>query len=249
MFSKLARIARSVALSLLLIGAAHAQIALDATSNATPAAASSLTWSHTVSGSNRLLHVSVAARDGGGTNNDATGVTYNGVALTKVRDDSSNFGTYRSSVWRLVAPATGANNIVVTFAGTVGIVAQASGVSLTGVDQTTPDAGNNGASDGNSTITSISASVTTTADNAWIIDVIKKGGDDIPADNGSQVAIYNVEDTGHYGVSRLGPITPAGATSVGWTWTNAANAVYSAAAYAPAATTATKKQLTTTGAG
>jgi hypothetical protein len=209
-------------------------IALDDSSIATPAAASSLTWSHTVSGADRVLSVQVTARDGAGTNNEATGVTYNGDAMTRVREDTSNFNTYRSSIWRLIAPDTGTHDVVVTFAGSVGIVAEAAGVSLTGVDQTTPVCGQGG-NGANSTFTAIGATVTTTEDNAWIIDVIKKGGDDVPDADGSQVSLETSESAGHFAVSRLGPISPAGATAVGYTWTNTANAVYSAVAYAPAA--------------
>lgn len=214
-------------------------IALDATSVATPiSTGSSMTWSHTCSGSDRLLHVSVGARHSGGTNNVVSGVTYNGVALTLVRGDEANFGTFATSVWRLVAPATGANDIVVTFTGSIDTSGQAVGVSLTGVHQTTPDAGNNGFGD-NTTATSVSVSVTTTADNAWIIDSSKIDHPDAPTPNGSQVSISsaNHASSGYFSVSRLGPISPAGATSVGWTWTTSVSDAYSAAAYAPAPST------------
>lgn len=77
------------------------------------AGATSKTWSHTCSGSDRILVVYVTVSPGVGSV-EPTSVTYNGVSLTKlgsVAGSSSNIG-----LWYLLAPASGANNIVVTFA-------------------------------------------------------------------------------------------------------------------------------------
>ena len=73
------------------------------------------TVSHTCTGSDRILFVQAISNDDGDT---VTGVTYNGVAMTKIGSSvgvppagsSSNF----LSMWYLIAPATGANNVVVT---------------------------------------------------------------------------------------------------------------------------------------
>jgi hypothetical protein len=66
-----------------------------------------------------------------------TGITYNGVALTKIDSQTSGSGKCRSELWYLVAPATGAHSIVVSLADvTDAIVGGAT--SWTGVDQSTP---------------------------------------------------------------------------------------------------------------
>ena len=113
--------------------------AIDGTPSFIPyGAVPSVTRSHTVSGTARLLLVGVSF------NNDffevVSGVTYNGVPLTLVppvgwvetADDA------RVEIWSLVNPPTGTHDVVVTFSpalfrgGTVGVM------SFTAVDQTTP---------------------------------------------------------------------------------------------------------------
>lgn len=108
-------------------------IAKDATSVGAAVSASSVTVSHTVSGSNRLLIVFANGEIFGET---FTGVTYNGVAMTEIRQAAvATF--WRHSAWYLIAPATGTANIVATLSGTVDRPALQA-ISLTGVDQTTP---------------------------------------------------------------------------------------------------------------
>jgi len=78
---------------------------------------SSYTFSHTCAGSNRLL----VFGDGHTSSSDTTvtGVTYNGVALTLVRSDQHQSGdSWRTSIWYLIAPATGSNTVSVTLCGT-----------------------------------------------------------------------------------------------------------------------------------
>jgi hypothetical protein len=52
-----------------------------------------------------------------GTNLSATfsGVTYNGVAMTKINETTDATLNYRWAWYKIAAPATGANNVVVTF--------------------------------------------------------------------------------------------------------------------------------------
>lgn len=98
------------------------------------AGATSLTIAHTCSGTNRSLYVWTYARNL--AVGDVTGVTYAGVAMTQIgltQADTNN----DLKLWRLVAPATGANNVVVTNSGSRPMSACV--LSLTDVDQTTPD--------------------------------------------------------------------------------------------------------------
>lgn len=105
-------------------------IAFDAASSST-ANASTVTFSHTCSGSDRVLVVGTSHR----YNNKTTSVTYNGVNLTKW-SENINSNICGTQLWYLVAPSTGANNIIVTQSSTERIVVGAS--SWTGVNQTTP---------------------------------------------------------------------------------------------------------------
>ena len=113
----------------------QAEVDFDAASSGQVDNASTITLSHTVgaTGQYRLLIVNVSAFDG--TDRIPTGVTYDGVAMVKVADQTQ--GSNAASMWYLVAPSTGADDIVATFAGTVDSI-NMGGISFTGVDQTTP---------------------------------------------------------------------------------------------------------------
>ena len=75
----------------------------DASSTAKGTAAS-LTFSHTCSGDDRYLKVTVGINF---TDSDVTGVTYNGVALTLL---SALENVMRDEFWYLIAPDTGAHD-------------------------------------------------------------------------------------------------------------------------------------------
>lgn len=131
-------------------------IARDASSSAVNASASSLTFSHTCTGSNLLLLVGVGANS-----TDTSGVTYNGVAMTQIATDVTGTAGY-ASLWGLLAPSTGANNIVVTQTTTTYMSACA--VSYTGVVQSgLPSI------TGTDSATPLSISLTTTVDNSWLV--------------------------------------------------------------------------------
>ncbi len=95
----------------------------------------SSSWSHTCSAaSNRLLIVGVAIGvvvDGGAT----TTVTYNGVAMTSVvaRVESGGAADGYVQMFYLLAPATGANTVLVSCTQSVDIIGGS--VSFTGVGQ------------------------------------------------------------------------------------------------------------------
>lgn len=110
-------------------------IAFDAASpaNQYTNGATSLTFSHTCTGSDLILIVGV------GMSGDAspTGVTYNGVALTQVPSGSVVFNTgYICELWYLVGPATGAHDVVIsrTYSGRI----YACSLSYTGVSSGAP---------------------------------------------------------------------------------------------------------------
>lgn len=101
----------------------------------------SKTVAHTVAaGSNLAIYAKVCQWAVSDANGLCTGVTYNGVALTKIADSGyAPSAGDRAMIFRLLAPATGANNMVFTFAGgglNGGIVVIE---SYSSVNQTTPE--------------------------------------------------------------------------------------------------------------
>ncbi len=101
--------------------------------NTNPAPGSE-SWSHTATGSNLLLLVAVALNS---TSDLVTGVTYNGVALTRLAMAVASGGTRRVYLYALVAPVAGTHTVVVSYSSTPNHFAAAA-VTYSGVDQTTP---------------------------------------------------------------------------------------------------------------
>lgn len=94
----------------------HAQITFDAAASSNGNGASSLTFALTVAvNSNRALAVG-CSQTGASTDHTITGITYAAVAMAQVATIGSASGdNSRVDIWKLAAPATGANNVVVTF--------------------------------------------------------------------------------------------------------------------------------------
>lgn len=108
--------------------------AIDAVSTDTTAA-DSFTVSHTTSGTNRLMLVGVSHNP----NNDevVSSVTYNGTALTLV-GSATYSNDARAEIWRLIAPATGTHDVIITFDKNMSYGAVAGVMTFTEVNQTTP---------------------------------------------------------------------------------------------------------------
>ena len=140
-------------------------IAFDATSNG-GTTGTSLTFSHTTSGTNRLLMVYTFF-----DNDTITGVTYNSVSMTKL--DQIDFTTNRIAAWILVDPASGANDIVVSSSSSTPINAQ--GVSYTGCAQSgQPDA--QGSAGGTSQSSPIDLTITVATTNSWLVGGVRVNG-------------------------------------------------------------------------
>lgn len=202
---------------------------IDAVSSSQASNASSLTFSHTVSGTNRVLLVfPVAECNATPANLPVTGITYNGVALTKIRSDQVNSDggeIDRTSVWYLIAPDTGAHNVVITYTGQVeGIIGGA--ISLNGAKQSAQPDSENGSTDVTDSATTATASLTTVAENVLIIDVIAGvlSGTALTVGAG-QTQRFNVTNTGHLraAASTRTKITPG---SQAMSWTLASNESY-----------------------
>lgn len=134
-------------------------VAFDATANGTVNPATSLTFAHTCTGTNLILFVCVINNNSTG----ASGVTYNGVALTLL-DTRTDAGGNIPELWYLIAPATGANNIVISMSGSCAIAGASS--SYSGARQSAPAVFGDERAD---SATTISKALTSTVDNSWIV--------------------------------------------------------------------------------
>ena len=124
------------------------------------ASASNLTYSHTTSGSDRMLFVGVSVRN----TRTVTSVTYNGVTMTQAGSTSATAGIL-NYLFYLINPAAGTNTVSVTQSA-VDTITSCS-ISYTGVKQTSqPDATSSNSS---TTTTSYSQSVTSVADNCFSV--------------------------------------------------------------------------------
>jgi hypothetical protein len=115
-------------------------LAVDAVSSGTrafAANATTLTFAHTVSGSDRVLLVAVQWYSTQAVRS-VSSVTYNGTAMTLVSSSQIDNGANRFlALYYLIAPSTGTNNVVITLSGTDDLFFGGS-VSFTGADQTSP---------------------------------------------------------------------------------------------------------------
>lgn len=137
-------------------------IALDAQSNGAASNTTSVSWSHTCTGTNLALIVGIWSQSG----DAVTSVTYNSVAMTqavKLAMTGSAAGQY-IYLYYLLNPATGTNTVAATSSG-VGI--DGASTSYTGVKQSgQPDATGTNVS---TATTSLTTSLTTIADNCWLV--------------------------------------------------------------------------------
>ena len=108
-------------------------VAVDAVANSGFQTAASYSYTHTVSGAERLLVVEVSIDANA---QSVSAITYNTVALTFKGRVLTGGAAGASEIWSLTNPATGANSVAVTLSAATGSVTGS--VSFTGVDQSTP---------------------------------------------------------------------------------------------------------------
>lgn len=143
-------------------------IAFDAVSGAQTvgSAHTSQTWSHTCSGSDLILFVIIGTYNslGGGK---ISGVTYGGVAMTRYNGEQAQQSNQQVSVYYLLNPSTGANNVVASFASQT--YSWCSAASYSGVSQSGfPD----NEVDSTGTGTSISSTITPVASDCWLVMLV-----------------------------------------------------------------------------
>ena len=201
----------------------------DAASSSGNETNNTLTFSHTVGArNNRLLVVGTVSL--GSSGNYAQGVTYNGVSMSEITAARANIAStspgsvyLSATMWYLVAPATGANNVVVTHTGSPRV--RATAVSLQGVNQSTPV--ENGASaTGTSTTPSVDV---TTQDDDWVVDMMSYGATGGATAGASQTEQTEINGGLHSAASSTEEATGT-STTMSWTitsdeWTASAVAV------------------------
>lgn len=196
-------------------------VAFDATSYSGNQTVTPYSWSHTCSGSDRVLIVGVTVMDPTGNAPTVTGVTYNGVALTQIQsngwDDAGSF-YLRSYLWRLIAPATGANTVQVTLSAAPN-TSIGGAVSVTGAHQTTPETGTAGTN--NITGSAISTTLGSTVNDLCADCTVVWDGTGLVVDAGQteRWKESNADTVWHGGSTEPG----AASVTMGWTWTNANN--------------------------
>lgn len=180
----------------------------------------SMTVSHTASGSNRLVLIDVHHFNG-----TISGVTYGGVACTLVTSvENTSNSALRLARYRLIAPATGAQNAIASFTGDPAVIGALLVHSYTDCDQTTPlgtSASAEGDSAGPATVNVSSASGELVADALFVFNP------SITAGAGQTVndADLEFENWGGNDFSS-GSSTEAGAGTVTMSWTFGASGVW-----------------------
>ena len=206
----------------------EAAIAFDTGTDPVLANATSLTFAHTCTGDSRILFVTTFIR-----NDHATGVTYNGVAMTSLGLEIYQDPDY-VDLYYLIAPATGTNNIVISREVSGLIIGGA--VSYTGAKQSgVPDASYSNLNDSG---TEHSGTVTTIADNCWAVMTIRCASAGKSTAGEGTTRRINI-DTYFQMYDGNGPKTPAGSYTLNAISEVAETPVVLMASFAPVAPTDT----------
>lgn len=166
--------------------------------------------SHTAAGSDRAVFVCVSCS----SQSDVTSVTYGGVSMTKV-DSIKNidFNGHHAAMWKLSAPATGSQAVVIGFSAAV--AATAAAISFTGCHQTTSSlTGTPAKAAGSSTSPSISVS---SASGEVVLDVLSFI-DRTATGGAGQDVLWNSAGVPADGRPGGAGSTEAGASSVTMSW-------------------------------
>lgn len=190
-------------------------LAIDATAQSTEQTASPLTWNHTCTGTNLVLIVGISIRTAPGTSTVVTAVTYNGVSMTKVREDS-NTNRAESSLWFLIGPATGTHQVSATMTADASDFWGGS-ISFTDAHQTTPIDVHAGTT-GNGT--TASQAMTTVTDGSWGVALLMVASNNTITIGGGDTQLYDKSFgavNGEASLSRASAVTtPQGSKTMSW---------------------------------
>lgn len=200
-------------------------IAFDAGSNNVPPTNTS--WSHTCTGSNRILFCT-----GRAPTTDPTAISYNSGALTKTRNSLSFDSGFCFHWYRIAPDASGALTIAITGPTNPSAV----GLSYTGALQSgVPDASNTASVSG---ANALAVTVTTVLDNCWVVGSATDTNGAGVTSAGANTTLRATVNNSMKGYDNGGPQTPAGAVTLNVSDTSsAANLGWIAASFPPAAAT------------
>jgi hypothetical protein len=209
-------------------------IARDTTSSGDNDASASLTFSHTCTGSDLGIFVGVLNGDADTT----TGVTYDGTAMTQMVKRTNSGRNYE--IWGLLAPSTGANNVVISRSTSTSALLGIS-VSYTGVDtgQTLPDAS---AQADISAAASFALNITTAVDNCWALAFFRADNADNNITAGTGEYLVNTRSASGYGettqkrqalIDTDGAVASAGVETLNASFPANSNGSVVAASFAP----------------
>jgi len=186
-------------------------LTLDANASASDNTAdTTFSWSHTCTGAQRVLIVTVNINGTMVVNS----ITYNSVGLTFVGGVNN---IVRSEMWYLIAPDTGANTVLVTLASGASKIGGSQ--SYTGASQTSP-IGTFVSATGNSTAPSVDV---TTAVGEGCIDVSSSGGITYTVGAG-QTQNYNIQTAA--GLRGVSSTEPSLSTPITMSWTTSPAGVW-----------------------
>ena len=161
----------------------------------------------TGSGTNRFMLVGVSLEPN--TSQTVTSVTYNGVALNLV-GTRANVGKARIELWKLLNPASGNNNVIVTFSGTPTNGAVVGVTTFSDVDQTTP-LGTFASASGSNALATVNV---TSAVSEIVFDVVAFERNATLTAGAGQTQRWNINSNDFLGAGS----TEAGAASVTMSW-------------------------------
>lgn len=203
-------------------------VVFDAQSSGSVNPSTTLTVAHTCSGSNRVLLVGLSTNN---TTDIVTGITYNGVAMTRLRAQVGSTGNFYSYLYYLENPASGTNNIVATASSSS--LMGAISASFTGAAQvSSPDSSASGTTTGAGT--TISATTTVVAADSMLFGHCR-ASDGLGVDTGttSNGTLFSGAFISGYSSS----LRSAGSQTLGFTRVSADTTLWLVASIAPATTT------------
>jgi hypothetical protein len=183
-------------------------IAIDNTSNATGTNATTLSWPHTVgTANNRLLLVGLSYGNG----QQLLGVTYGGRPLTRRLVQNGPGNQNRIEIWYMLAPPSGAANVVATLASAANVVGGAA--SFTAVNQSRPF-GESGSASGQSAAASLNVSDTSSDQVVFSTIAASEGANPIIVTGGQTAAWNNGSGTTSSDILGAGATAPGNESGV-----------------------------------
>lgn len=190
------------------------RIVFDAATNSGGFSGTGASWTHTCGTfGSRYLVVGVCLVAPSIT---VTGITYNGVSMDFLFARTSVSTNLRVELWGLKIPDAGANTVLVTLSGSIGLVV-AGAVSFFNVSQSSPTDGTNGNGAVNVGAADATVSLTTVADYDWVVDVVSAIDGSITVGAGQTQRMNVVASGNSEAMSTKGPVHPAGSTTMYWT--------------------------------